>query len=188
MYIHNFSITDWAVLSKVLSCTLLTVSQWRPARRASSPIQFLCCRPLWLCSPNHKSHLEVHCEFTRSTRRHNECPWLTCSCYCLWKKRNKKKCGNAVSAPPWHGALIHSQVSLHIIRPAAIHCYNSICLGCCLGSDRELESLFWALGSLWKHCSGKSWCCAGAASQRAAVGQWQVKGNQLFFVAVSSTH
>lgn len=28
------------------------------------------------------------------------------------REKNKKKCGNAVSAPPWHGALMQSQVPL----------------------------------------------------------------------------
>lgn len=53
----------------------------------------------------------------RSTRRHNERLWLTSSCFCLRKREKKerekkKKCGNAVSAPPWHGALMQSQVPL----------------------------------------------------------------------------
>lgn len=111
---NYFLVAGRAALSNVRS--LLNVSQRWSARRART--QFPCCWP-----PDRVLRIINHIpQFTPSSWGRpgdimSACDWLPAVFVCekeekKERKKNKKKCGNAVSAPPWHGALMQSQVPL----------------------------------------------------------------------------
>lgn len=110
----KFPLTGWAALSEVFSRTLLNVSQWWSARRASSPVH-----SFHVVDPSDRVPRIINhiLQFTVSSWGRtggimSACDWLAAVIVCekrgQKRGKNKKKYGNAVSAPPWHGTFSSS--------------------------------------------------------------------------------